>query len=232
MYDSFADSFAVHAAHSAYNAHYDRPAVLGLLGNVDGCRVLDVGCGSGLYAAELVQRGADVVGFDNSSKLVERARERVGSGADLRVHDVRDPLDWLGDRTVDRAIMALVLHHLEDPVPALREVHRILKPEGRLVVSTVHPVADWQQLGGSYFTDEMVDDTWNAGWQVRFRRAPLTTWCEEFREAGFLIERLVEPLPSESMKVPFPDTYNKLSAEPFFIVFVLMKASSPADPHD
>jgi hypothetical protein len=78
----------------------------------------------------------------------------------------------------------------------------------------------------------MIDDTWNAGWHVRFRRAPLTTWCAEFREAGFLIERLVEPLPSESMKGPFPDTYNKLTAEPFFIVFVLVKASSPATPDD
>ena len=223
MYDSFADSFAVHAEHSAYNAHYDRPAVLGLLGDVDGLRVLDVGCGSGLYAAELAQRGADVVGFDNSPKLIQHARQRAGSRADLRVHDVRDPLDWLGDETVDRAVMALVLHHLDDPVPALREVHRVLKPGGQLVVSTVHPVADWRQLGGCYFTDEMIDDTWNAGWQVRFRRAPLTTWCAEFREAGFLIERLVEPLPSESMKHPFPDTYNKLTQEPFFIVFVLAK---------
>jgi SAM-dependent methyltransferase len=230
MYDTFADSFAVHAEQSAHNAHYDRPAVLGLLGDVDGCRVLDVGCGSGLYAAELAQRGADVVGFDNSPTLVRHARRRTGSRADLRVHDVRDPLDWLGDASVDRAIMALVLHHLDDPVPALREVHRVLKPGGRLVVSTVHPVADWQQLGGSYFTDEMIDDTWNSDWHVRFRRAPLTTWCAEFREAGFLIERLVEPLPSESMKDPFPDTYEKLTAEPFFIVFVLVKTAGPTAP--
>ena len=223
MYDDFADSFAAHAEHSAYNAHYDRPAVLGLLGDVAGCRVLDVGCGSGLYAAELAQRGADVVGFDGSAKLVEHARQRVGGVADLRVHDVRNPLDWLADESIDRAVMALVLHHLDDPVPALREIHRVLKTGGRLVVSTVHPVADWRQLGGSYFTDEMIDDTWNLGWEVRFRRAPLTAWCAEFGEAGFLIERLVEPLPAESMKARFPDAYDKLTVEPFFVVFVLVK---------
>ena len=227
MYDDFADSFAVHAEHSAYNAHYDRPAVLGLLGDVAGCRVLDVGCGSGLYAAELAQRGADVVGFDSSAKLVRHARQRAGGAADLRVHDVRRPLDWLSDESIDRAVMALVIHHLDDPVPALREVHRVLRPGGRLVISTVHPVADWRQVGGSYFTDEMIDDAWNAGWKVRFRRAPLTVWCAEFREAGFLIERLVEPLPAESMKDRFPDTYDQLIVEPFFIVFILVKASSP-----
>lgn len=230
MYDDFADSFAVHAEHGAYNAHYDRPAVLGLLGDVAGCRILDIGCGSGLYAAELVQRGAEVIGFDNSVRLVRRARQQVGSVADLRVHDLRDPLDWLADETIDRAVMALVLHHIDDPVSALREIHRVLRPDGRLVVSTVHPVADWRQLGGSYFTDEMIDDVWNAGWQVRFRRAPLTAWSADFCEAGFLIERLVEPLPAQSMKDRFPDTYDKLTVEPFFIAFVLAKRASAATP--
>jgi len=223
MYDAFADSFALHAESSAYNAHYDRPAVLGLLGDVAGCRVLDVGCGSGLYAAELARLGAEVIGFDSSAKLVEHARQRVRDAADLRVHDVRLPLEWLSDGSVDRAVMALVIHHLDDPVPALREIHRVLRPGGSLVVSTVHPVADWRQTGGSYFTDEMIDDTWNAGWKVRFRRAPLTAWCAEFREAGFLIERLVEPLPAESMKDHFPDTYDQLTAAPLFIAFVLVK---------
>jgi hypothetical protein len=72
----------------------------------------------------------------------------------------------------------------------------------------------------------MVEDTWNAGWEVRFRRAPLTAWCAEFHVAGFVIERLVEPLPADSMRERFPDTYDKLSEEPAFIVFVLAKQSA------
>lgn len=107
-----------------------------------------------------------------------------------------------------------------------------MRPSGRLVVSTLHPVADWHQLGGSYSTDEMVDDTWNDGWKVRFRRAPLTTWCAEFREAGFLIDRLVEPRPAESMREKFPATCEKPSTEPFFINFVLTKAASSSHRAD
>lgn len=56
----------------------------------------------------------------------------------------------------------------------------------------------------------------------------LTAWCAEFREAGFLIERLVEPLPAQSMKDHFPDTYHQLTLEPFFIVFVLVKTPASA----
>lgn len=226
LYDPFAEEFAAHAETSAHNVHYDRPAVLGLLGDVAGRRILDAGCGSGVYAVELQRRGADVIALDSSVKLVQRARRRTDASADIRVHDLRDPLDWLDDGSVDDAIMALVLHHLDDPVPTLRELHRVLRPNGRLVISTVHPMADWRQLGGSYFTDEMIDDTWNDGWKVRFRRAPLTTWCAEFLAAGFLIERLVEPLPAESMSDQFPDTYEKLSNEPLFIDFVLTKVPS------
>lgn len=57
-YDDFADAFDAHAARSAYNAHYDRPGVLSVLGDVTGLSVFDAGCGSGLYAEELLRRKA------------------------------------------------------------------------------------------------------------------------------------------------------------------------------
>lgn len=75
----------------------------------------------------------------------------------------------------------------------------------------------------------MIDDNWNAGWRVRFRRAPLTAWCSEFRDAGFLIESLVEPQPAESMREVAPDTAAKLRDEPFFIIFCLVKMSVDVD---
>lgn len=92
-YEAFADQFAVHAVSSAFNAHYDRPAVLELLGDVAGLRVLDAGCGPGLYVEELLQRGAIVTGCDASARMVELARGRVGDGATLRVHDLDQPME-------------------------------------------------------------------------------------------------------------------------------------------
>lgn len=93
MFDEFAEEYEGHAAESAYNAWYDRPAVLDLLGEVTGQRVLDAGYGPGLYAEELVARGAEVVAFDQSPKMVDLARKRLGDKTMVRVHDLADPLD-------------------------------------------------------------------------------------------------------------------------------------------
>lgn len=224
QYDAFAAQFEAHAQESPYNAYYDRPAVLELLGDVRGKRVLDAGCGPGLYAEELVRRGADVVAFDQSEELVRLARNRLGPEVAVRVNDLAAPLDWLPDSCVDLAVMALVLHHLDDAEAALRELHRVLAAGGRLVISTVHPTFDWRNLGGSYFTDEFVEETWRGNWRVRYRRAPLQQWCATFINAGFAIERLVEPRPIPAMQQRYPQDYAKLTTEPAFIAFSLAHA--------
>lgn len=58
-YEAMGRRFAEHAQDSAYNAHYDRPAVLAALGAVRGQKVLDAACGPGLYAATLLDAGAE-----------------------------------------------------------------------------------------------------------------------------------------------------------------------------
>jgi ubiquinone/menaquinone biosynthesis C-methylase UbiE len=225
QYDEFAAEFEAHALESAYNAYYDRPAVLDLLGDVGGKRVLDAGCGPGIYAEELTARGADVVCFDQSREMVRLARERLGTGTPVHLHDLANPLDWLSDGTFDAAVMALVLPHLDEPELALRELHRILRSQGRLVVSTVHPVFYWKIHGGSYFTEEVVEEAFlSRGWRVRSRRAPLERWCADFWAAGFVIERLLEPRPIKAMAERYPDEFVKLSREPGFLTFRLSKA--------
>lgn len=223
IYERRPGDFESHAAVSPYNALYDRPEMLSVLGDVDGQLVLDAGCGPGLYAEELLARGAELIAFDASAGMIELARARLGDRGALRVHDLAEPLDWIADATVDTAVLALVLHYLDDRVAALRELHRVLRPGGRLVLSTHHPMGDWQRQGGSYFDIELVEEVWQGNWEVRYWRQPLGASCAEFAEAGFLIERLVEPRPVPEMEQLFPETYRNLSEQPDFIMFSLLR---------
>jgi ubiquinone/menaquinone biosynthesis C-methylase UbiE len=223
MYEAFARAFEDHAHDSAWNAHYDRPALLDLIGDVTGLQVLDAGCGPGFYAAEMVTRGAEVTAFDASPAMINLAQERLGDRVEFRVASLDAPLDWLSDATYDVALLALVLHHIDNRRAALAELHRVLKPGGHLVLSTTHPTSDWLHRGGSYFECEEVRETWQADWHVRYWRQPLQDWCAEFTDTGFLIERLVEPLPAESMTEQHPAVHEHLSTEPGFIAFRLVK---------
>ena len=224
QYDDIAVDFERHAQVQPWNALYDRPAVLDLVGDVRGLRVLDAGCGPGLYAQQLVERGADVVAFDQSAAMVDLTRTRVPT-AEVRRHDLADDLDWVADGSIDLVVSALVWHYVDDRVKALRSFARVLRPGGAVVISTTHPTADWLRLGGSYFAHEVVSERWSNGWDMRFWRTPLTTTTAEFAEAGYVIERLVEPRPHPDMAATSPETFDRLSTSPNFIMFRLRLAA-------
>lgn len=213
QYEAFADEFLDHARDSLYNAHYDRPACLALLGDVAGKTVLDAACGPGLYAEELTARGADVIGFDQSPRMAELCRQRVPGGR-FRTHDLADPLDWLPDKSVDLVLLALALEYLDDRTRALRELRRVLRPGGALVLSRQHPTGDWLRHGGNYFDVRVIEEVWSRGWRVRYWLAPLERTCEELHDAGFLIERLVEPRPVPEAARINRDDYARLNSEP------------------
>lgn len=90
-YTSFAEAYTSENETNLINAHYERPAMLALAGDVAGRRILDAGCGAGALSAALRDRGALVSGFDASSGMLELARRRLGEGADLRVADLGSP---------------------------------------------------------------------------------------------------------------------------------------------
>jgi SAM-dependent methyltransferase len=227
QYEVFADEFLEHARDGLYNAHYDRPACLELLGDVAGKRVLDAACGPGLYAEELVRRGATVAGCDISERMVALARERVPR-AELRVHDLGRPLDWVPDASFDLVLCALAIEYVDDRIGLLREFERVLKPGGALVLSRPHPTADWVRLGGNYFETRIIEETWSTGWNVRYWLAPLQQTCDEIFAAGFLIERLVEPRPAPDGASIDPEGYELLSRRPTFIALRLVSARARA----
>jgi hypothetical protein len=59
-----------------------------------------------------------------------------------------------------------------------------------------------------------VQETWSQGWELRFWLVPLETTCEEPHQAGFLIERLLEPRPAVTAAPLGPLEYERLQREP------------------
>ena len=99
-------------------------------------RALDAACGSGRHTAYLCARGHQVYGVDASPHMLERARKRA-PGADLREGDLtRLPFE---DAHFDVAVCSLALTHCADLGPPIRELARVLRPGGRLILSDQHP---------------------------------------------------------------------------------------------
>jgi SAM-dependent methyltransferase len=99
-----------------------------------GERVLDLGAGDGAFAAELVAHGCDVVAVDVAREALRRTGARA-PGADARLAAEGAPLP-LGEDAVDVVWAGEVLEHVADVVGLLAEVRRVLRWDGRLLVTT------------------------------------------------------------------------------------------------
>lgn len=195
-YDSFAEAYARANENGLFNRWYARPAVLDLLGDVAGRRILDAGCGSGPLVADLKERGASVAGFDASPAMIRLARERLGDDADVKVADLTLPLPY-DNEAFDDALAVLVLHYLEDWSGPLAELRRVLKPGGRLVVVVNHPVIppvlypDIDYFATVPNTEEYDFDGVPATLTIWYRS--LSAMSESFTAAGFRISAISEP---------------------------------------
>jgi SAM-dependent methyltransferase len=96
--------------------------------------IVDIGCGPGLFLRDLGERypGAALHGYDVTPAMVAYARDlaRAGAALQVAVHDAATgPLPH-GAGTVHLASMSSVLHVLDEPLPALAEIRRVLAPGG------------------------------------------------------------------------------------------------------
>ncbi|MAE66547.1 MAG: ArsR family transcriptional regulator [Phycisphaeraceae bacterium] len=133
-------------------------------------RIADLGCGTGAVAHALAPHVRAVIGVDQSAEMLDAAQRRNADfdNVDLRHGDLeRVPID---DRTVDAAMLVIVLTYLEDPSDALAEARRITVPGGRLVVVDLlhHDRDEFRREMGQHWPGfepaEMRDRIAQAGW--------------------------------------------------------------------
>ena len=117
-----------------------RAGLLAMAAPASGERVLDVACGTGLVAfeaARAVGPAGAVVGIDLSGQMVEAARLRASKKALSNVRFARMDAESLAlpDASFDLALCALGLMYVPDPERAVREMRRVLRPGGRMVLA-------------------------------------------------------------------------------------------------
>lgn len=220
-YDKLAGEYAERVDEAPYNANLDFPAMTALMPDVEGKQVLDAGCGSGRYSEWLLERGAEVLAVDGSAEMVNHARQRVGNRAEVRQADLGEPFEFAGNDEFDVVVSALALNYVEDWRQMFIEFARVTKPEGVLLCSLQHPIDDYLRLEvGNYFEVERHTDRWSGfetAVEVPFYWRPLSETINPILEAGFQLDTLSEPQPTDEFKEKRPLQYEKVMTEPTFL---------------
>lgn len=126
VYEDIAEEYASIIDSKDANAYYEKPAMLSMMPDVAGLRILDAGCGPGVYSEWLLDHDADVTGVDYSEKMIELAKRRTGGRGSFRVADLSKPLDFFPNSTFDMVVSPLVLDYIRDWVLTLQEFNRVL----------------------------------------------------------------------------------------------------------
>jgi len=174
---------------------------------VRGSRVLDVACGHGRASRSLARLGAAVVGIDISAELIAAARTREGTdplGIEYHAADVATPDQWWDGAFFDGAVCEMAMMDIDDLAGTVNAVAATVRAGGWFAISMVHPCFPGNEEGLSSWPPEQSyfhEGRWTsphhnpAGVRIRVGSShrTMSTYLNTLIEAGFLLERAVEP---------------------------------------
>ena len=131
----------------------------------------DIGAGTGFVTHGLLQAGLRVLAVDQSPEMLTLLKTKYAGCSELECLEGDSDALPIEDHSVDYVFANMFLHHVADPLVAIREMYRILKPGGRVVIT---------DLDKHEFTELQTEqhDVW-----LGFDRENILQW---FRTAGFL----------------------------------------------
>jgi len=223
--------------------HLLNSALLGILGDVAGKRILDAGCGNGYLCRMLARRGAEMVGVDLAPGWIEMAQNREPElGVVYHTGSIAHP-PFLADGSFEAVVSVCVLMDTRDYEEALGEMHRVLAPGGILAIAIMHPCFA-TPLGGGWerhpVDSTRPEDRWH--WRVKdyfqhtweswhwepvgtatgFHR-PLSDYMQTLLGLGFRLTHFIEPAPSPGLVAADPAAWAPDARIPLFLVIGAIK---------
>ena len=235
--------FAGYSTLERFGAGWERAAeradLLGLLPDVAGQRVLDLGCGAGQLARHLA--GQVRPRCSASTCRSGCSRWRAPEWAHPRVTYRREAIESVAfaPARFDLVVSSLVLHYVDDYAGLVARIAQWLAPGGVLVYSTEHPIFTARLPGDGWVLDEAGRRTrWGLdrysdegareeSWfvpGVRKVHRTMATLINGLVDAGLTVERVIEPIPSAEWLERHPQAHDERRRP----VFLLVRASKSA----
>ena len=212
-YDRWAASYDDHDP----STWLDAPFLLQHLYAFPGCRILDLGCGTGRYVRLLPDSPSRIVGVDLSRNMLVRARARIADRTDIRLVQASVTSLPFVAGSFDRVISGLVIDHVASAKDLFKEIAVVLAPQGHAVIAAVHP--DMQRITGSDIVVAASD-------QYVIRIPGCLHEVEELltaaRHAGLTLIAKDEPPVTPAMLAHRPQWRRKLGC-PALVLLVLAK---------
>ena len=234
QYDKFAVEYhkkLLDPTTSFWNTYIERPAMASLLKDVVvNKKVLDMGCGSGLFTRMLKDWGANVVGEDLSDGLLQIARTE---NPDINFTQANANNMPYTKGSFDIVTSSLVVHYFEDLKSVFLEVNRVLKPSGKFVFSMHHPFESALRtiidkdgnktfMLDKYHTNKKKQFEMS-GMKIGFYPHTVADIINSLIESGFVINKVVETTPTPESEKINPNRYSQTIHRPTFIIFVASK---------
>ncbi|MFB6158534.1 MAG: class I SAM-dependent methyltransferase [Candidatus Nanohalobium sp.] len=181
--------------------------------DLEGKKVLEMGCGAAQGGIAFAKKGAKVTGVDISEEQLEIATELIDEhGVDIELHqgDIKD-METIESSSYDIVYSAYAFQWLKDIQAVFSEAHRALKSGGMFLFSLPHPF--FQFLGGEIETQqldieehyldadvsktEQLEEDGEEYEMIIYRRT-VGELFNSLREAGFQVDRIIEPDPREA----------------------------------
>ncbi len=214
---------AVRQGKDVFRDLYNIPEFLKFIGDIQGKKVLDVGCGEGYNTRIFVQQGARVTGVDMSEPMIRLAQEEENEhplSIDYRVASW-DDLSIFEENSFDVVISTMALMDGQGYENALKEIFRVLKPDGSLFFSVTYPCflppyytkltdehgVTTHRVISNYFKEGPWEFTWKLAKNADESDVqPITTlhyhrtvssYINKVIVTGFILKELREPKPSD-----------------------------------